>query len=141
MDRAGKEFIGKHDFKRFCKAEGKSSEKTIDSVSLTILGDMVVIDLKGREFLRNMVRRMVAAMVSVSDGSSTMQDLIDALEGRDISFGLASAERLVLMQIDYGVDFIGECPPTLERKARSKRSEKMVELIFYDSLSARCGLD
>ena len=93
MDQAAQKMVGKHDFKRFCKAEGKSSEKTIDSIELTSLGDIVVIDLKGREFLRNMVRRMVAALASVSNGSSTLQDLEEALEGRDVSFGLAPAER------------------------------------------------
>ena len=43
MDRAAKEFVGKHDFKRFCRAEGKSTERTIDSITLTRLGDIVVI--------------------------------------------------------------------------------------------------
>jgi tRNA pseudouridine38-40 synthase len=93
MDSAAQEFVGKHDFKRFCKAEGKSSEKTIDSITLTRLGDIVVVDLKGREFLRNMVRRIVAALVSVSDGSSTLMDVREALEGRETSFGL-DADRL-----------------------------------------------
>jgi tRNA pseudouridine38-40 synthase len=64
-----------------------------------------------------------------------------ALEGQDISFGLAPAQGLVLMQIDYGIEFAEECPVTLERKTGAKRSEKMVELIFYDSLFSRCGLD
>jgi tRNA pseudouridine38-40 synthase len=141
MEKAAHEFEGKHDFKRFCKAEGKSSEKTIDSVTLTRLGDVVVIDLKGREFLRNMVRRIVAAMISVADGSSTIHEVRGALDGLDASFGLAPPEGLVLMQIDYGIDFVEECPVTLERRTRAKRSEKMVELIFYDSLFSRCELD
>jgi tRNA pseudouridine38-40 synthase len=141
MEKAGHEFEGRHDFRRFCKAEGKSSEKTIDSVTLTRLGSMVVIDIRGREFLRNMVRRMVAAMISVADGSSSVADVRAALEGQNISFGLAPAEGLVLMQIDYGIEFAEECPVTLERKTGAKRSEKMVELIFYDSLFSRCGLD
>jgi tRNA pseudouridine38-40 synthase len=141
MEQASQEFVGKHDFKRFCKAEGKSSEKSIDSIVLTRLGDIVVIDIKGREFLRNMVRRIVAAISSVSEGCSTIEDLRDALQGREVSFGLAPAEGLVLMQIDYGIEFVGSCPPTLERKVRKERSEKMVELLFYDSLSTRCGLD
>jgi tRNA pseudouridine38-40 synthase len=141
MERTAEEFVGKHDFKRFCRAEGKISEKTIDSITMTRLGDMIVIDLKGRAFLRNMVRRMVAAMIAVADGTSTIQDVREALEGRDLSFGIVPPESLVLMQIDYGIDFVEECPATLERKARAKRSEKMVELLFYDSLSVRCGLD
>ncbi|MGD0818938.1 MAG: tRNA pseudouridine(38-40) synthase TruA [Methanomassiliicoccales archaeon] len=141
MEQAAQEFVGKHDFKRFCKAEGKSSEKTIDSIVLTRLGDIIVIDLKGREFLRNMVRRIVAALSSVSEGSSSIQDVREALEDRDVSFGLAPSEGLVLMQIDYGIDFVEVCPPTLERKTRMKRSEKMIELLFYDSLLVRCGLD
>jgi tRNA pseudouridine38-40 synthase len=141
MERAAQEFVGRHDFKRFCKAEGKSSEKTIDSIVLTRLGDMVVIDIKGREFLRNMVRRIVAALSSVSSRGSTIEEIREALEGREVSFGLASSEGLILMQIDYGIDFIEVCPPTLERKTRQKRTEKMIELLFYDSLYARCGLD
>jgi tRNA pseudouridine38-40 synthase len=141
MDSAAQEFIGKHDFRRFCKAEGKSSEKTIDSITLTRLGDIVVIDLKGREFLRNMVRRIVAALIAASDGSATSKDIRDALEGRDMSFGLAPPEGLVLMRIEYDLEFIEACPVTLERKARARRSEKMIELIFYDSLSERCGLE
>lgn len=88
-----------------------------------------------------MVRRMVAAMTSVAEGSATVHDVREALQGLDISFGLAPPEGLVLMQIDYGIDFVEECPVTLERKARAKRAEKMVELIFYDSLFSRCGLD
>ncbi|HEY3421053.1 MAG TPA: tRNA pseudouridine(38-40) synthase TruA [Methanomassiliicoccales archaeon] len=141
MDKVAQEFVGRHDFKRFCKADGKSSEKTIDSIVLTDLGDIVVIDLKGREFLRNMVRRIVATLSSVSEGSSTIEEVREALEGRDMSFGLAPSEGLVLMKIDYGIEFVEMCPPTLERKARAKRSEKMIELLFYDSLSSRCGLD
>ena len=141
MERAAQEFVGRHDFKRFCKAEGKSSEKTIDSIVLTRLGDIIVIDLKGREFLRNMVRRIVAALSSVSEGSTTVEDVRRALTGREMSFGLAPSEGLVLMQIDYDIDFIKVCPPTLERKTREKRTEKMVELLFYDSLSVRCGLN
>jgi tRNA pseudouridine38-40 synthase len=141
MDQAAQSFVGRHDFRRFCKADGKSSEKTIDSIILTRLGDTVVIDIKGREFLRNMVRRIVAALASVSDGSSTIEDVREALGGREVSFGLAPSERLVLMQIDYGIAFTQVCPPTLERKAREKRNEKMIELLFYDSLTSRCGLD
>ncbi len=141
MELASREFVGRHDFKRFCKAEGKSSEKTIDSIVLTRLGDLVVIDLKGREFLRNMVRRIVAALSSVSEGGATIEEIREALEGREVSFGLAPSEGLVLMDIDYGIDFLEACPPTLERKARQKRTEKMIELLFYDSLSVRCGLD
>ena len=72
MEQAAQEFVGRHDFKRFCKAEGKSSEKTIDSIVLTRLGDMVVIDLKGREFLRNMVRRIVAALSPSREGAATI---------------------------------------------------------------------
>lgn len=141
MDQAAQSFVGRHDFRRFCKAEGKGSEKAIDSIVLTRLGGMVVIDIKGREFLRNMVRRVVAALSSVSEGSSTLEDVMEALQGREVSFGLAPPEGLILMQIDYGIQFIEMCPPTLERKTRGKRAEKMIELLFYDSLSARCGLD
>jgi tRNA pseudouridine38-40 synthase len=96
-------FVGRHDFKRFCKPEGRSALKFITSIDMMPLGDIMVIDLRAREFLRNMVRRMVAAMLAVGRGEATLDEVAAALQGDDISFGLAPPEGLLLMEVDHGL--------------------------------------
>lgn len=134
-------FEGKHDFHRFCKPEGRSTIKTLQSVSAMALGDSVVIDLKAREFLRNMVRRLVASMIKVGEGKVSLDDVSVALDGcgpREVSFGLAAPEGLTLMDIDYGFTFDMECPPTMRRRAEESRRDALARLLFTDTLLDRC---
>jgi len=134
-------FVGRHDFRRFCKPEGRSTVKTLGSVSAMALGDTLVIDLRAREFLRNMVRRIVASMIKVGEGKATLEDVREALEGdgrRDISFGLAAPEGLTLMDIDYGFCFDVQCPQTMRRRAEESRREALARLLFADALLDRC---
>ncbi|HSV42037.1 MAG TPA: tRNA pseudouridine(38-40) synthase TruA [Methanomassiliicoccales archaeon] len=127
-------FLGRHDFKRFCKHEGRSTLKTIDSVQIVPVGDIVVVDLKAREFLRNMVRRMVAAMEAVGKGEAELGQVEQALQGRDTSFGLADPGGLVLMDIAYEVAFTTSVPETMARRIRKERQDALLNLLFYDSL-------
>jgi tRNA pseudouridine38-40 synthase len=101
----------------------------------------LVIDLRAREFLRNMVRRIVASMIKVGEGKATLEDVREALEGdgrRDISFGLAAPEGLTLMDIDYGFCFDVQCPQTMRRRAEESRREALARLLFADALLDRC---
>jgi tRNA pseudouridine38-40 synthase len=129
---------GRHDFRRFCKPEGRSTVKTLESVLVREADGMLVIDLRGREFLRNMVRRMVSAMVKVGEGRTTVEEVRSALEGKDVTFGLAPAEGLTLMDIDYGFQFSVECPPTMSRRAEEYRLDAFTRLDFADELLRRC---
>jgi tRNA pseudouridine38-40 synthase len=134
----GNALQGRHDFRRFCKPEGKSTVKTLESVSVREADGIMVIDLRAREFLRNMVRRMVASMVKAGEGKASLSEVISALEGKDITFGLAPAEGLTLMDIDYGFQFSVECPPTMSRRADEYRLDAFSRLEFADSLLGRC---
>lgn len=129
---------GRHDFRRFCKPEGRSTEKTLESVSVRVDDGMLIIDLRAREFLRNMVRRTVAAMTRVGEGKAAVGEVRSALEGEDITFGLAPAEGLTLMDIDYGFEFSIEHPPTMSRRARDYRLDAFSRLQFADALLERC---
>ncbi|MFA5312555.1 MAG: tRNA pseudouridine synthase A [Methanomassiliicoccales archaeon] len=128
-------FIGKHDFKRFCKPEGKSTLKTVNEIKVTQAGGLIVIDLYAREFLRNMVRRTVAAMEKVGRGDATVDQVRRALEGEDASFGLADPEGLFLMEIRYDVEFVRDSTEPLLRRSRERRRGALLDLFFYDSLS------
>jgi tRNA pseudouridine38-40 synthase len=131
-------FVGKHDFQRFCKPEGKSTTKTITSVDVLALGDMIVVDLRAREFLRNMVRRMVAAMLAVGKGEATLDEVSSALEGMDTSFGLAPAEGLILMEVDHGLEW-RMAGDLLVASLRRKRDEAMRALMFEEMLLDAAG--
>ncbi len=134
-------FRGKHDFRSFCRAEGRSTVRTIDSLDISVDGEFVLIDAKAREFLWNMVRRIVAAMEAVGSGRSRIEEVNETLEGERKSFGLAPAENLVLMDVLYDFPFVPEGPPTLTGKVKSRRQEAAVQLSFFDLLAERCGED
>ncbi len=134
MCKAAKMFEGRHDFRRFCKVDGRGTMKTIDSIDIITVSDMIVIDLHAREFLRNMVRRMVSAMSEVGKGRADMDEINGSFNGEDGSFGLAPAEGLTLMDVDYGFDFNICVPNTLLRKAREYRRDAFYRLAFIEGL-------
>jgi tRNA pseudouridine38-40 synthase len=133
------EFEGKHDFRVFCKGDEIGTLRKIDSIEVFPVGTFVVVDFRAREFLWNMVRRIVAAMSEVGRGRIAIREVREALSGSDVSFGLAAAEYLVLMDVMYDFEFEAECPSTLGRKIRRARDLSFVKLAFFDDLAGRSG--
>jgi tRNA pseudouridine38-40 synthase len=131
------EFGGKHDFRMFCKGDERGTVRTIDKVEVFRVGDFIIADLRAREFLWNMVRRIVAAMSEVGRGRVTVRKVKEALSGKNISFGLAPAESLILMDVVYDFEFETECPSTLGRKVRLARDLSFLKLAFFDDLAGR----
>lgn len=131
-------FVGEHDFRRFCKADGRSTVRKVDSMEVFPVGVALVIDVRAREFLRNMVRRMVAAVSEVASGRAGLMEVRERLDGKEGSFGLAPAENLCLMDISYPFDFEAACPPTLERRLAEASHRNFVEMAFLGELAGRC---
>lgn len=129
---------GRHDFAGFCKADGRSTVRSLDRIEVMSVGDLLVIDLHAREFLRNMVRRLVAAMEEVGTGRATVQEVQRVLEGGSRSFGLAPPEGLVLMDVVYDVEFQRVCHGTLERKLRRGEREAFLRLWFFREMMDPC---
>ena len=127
-------FLGKHDFKCFCKVDERSTIKVIQSIEVFPLADFLIIDIKAREFLRSMVRRMVAAMDAVGRGKASLDDVNGALEGRGCQFGMADPEFLCLMDVIYPFEFELSCPSPLRKALETKRRSNFIELAFYDRL-------
>lgn len=63
-------FVGEHDFSAFrtsgCAA--KTTLRRIDSVGISVSGDLIHIDVTGSGFLRNMVRIMAGTLVEIGKG-------------------------------------------------------------------------
>jgi len=134
VEEAANIFLGRHDFRRFCKVDERTTVKTVQSIQVFPLADFLIIDIKAREFLRNMVRRMVAAMDAAGKGKASLDEVRGALEGKECRFGTADPEYLCLMDIVYPFEFEISCPASLRRKLEAKRRSNFVELAFYDHL-------
>ena len=134
---SSKLFLGKHDFKCFCKVDERSTVKVVQSIEVFPLGDFLIIDIRAREFLRSMVRRMVAGMDAVGKGKATLDDIRRALEGEACQFGMASPERLCLMDVEYPFQFELSCPAPLRKSLETKRQSNFIELAFYDGLECQ----
>jgi tRNA pseudouridine38-40 synthase len=134
LEACALELQGKHDFRRFCKADDRATIKELRSVGVQPVGDLVVVDLEAREFLRNMVRRLVAAMVEVGSGRAELEDVRGALAGQDVQFGLAPPENLFLMDVRYDFDFTMEMPSNLMERLRRGRQATFMALAFFEEL-------
>jgi len=140
MAEGAREFEGEHEFRLFCKPDGKVTLRRLESVTVRRDGELIVIDIRAREFLRNMVRRIVSALDHLGQGRATMEEVSSALLGHGRSMGLAEAEGLVLMDIDLGLDWsypkTGRMPSVVSDQAHRAR----VRLRFEEALLEKTRL-
>jgi tRNA pseudouridine38-40 synthase len=141
MEECAREFQGRHDFRRFCKVDSRVTVKELRTVSLLPVGDLIVVDLEAREFLRNMIRRLIAAMAEVGSGRVEVDDVLRALGGEDVQFGLAPPERLCLMDVKYDFDFKMEMPSNLKARLREGRQGAFMRLSFFEELQSKAIAD
>lgn len=90
LRRALPQFIGEHDFTSFSSwsSEGdeeKNKVRTVLAAELVELeGDQeLVVRIRGRAFLRHMVRKMVGTLIEVGKGRLTESDILRILTARD----------------------------------------------------------
>lgn len=140
MAEGAREFEGEHEFRLFCKPDGKLTLRTLDSVTLRREDELIIIDIRAREFLRNMVRRTVSALDQLGRGRVTLDEVRSALQGQGRSMGLAEAQGLFLMEVELGVDW--RYPPTgrLPSVARERAHRARVGLRFEEGLLKKTEL-
>ncbi len=105
MARAAKVFVGTHDFSAF-GGRDRQPVRTVHAVRISRErqreGQWIAIEVVGNAFLRQMVRRMVAALVRVGHGRATAADVKAALadNGRPAFDGeTAPPKGLVLWRV------------------------------------------
>lgn len=101
-------FVGKKDFRSFCSSETQGSTvRTVNNIELQELEDkqkLYRIEIKGKSFLHNMIRRIVGACLDVAHKEAVGLDrLQEALEQKDPNQTLpnAPAHGLTLHKIEY----------------------------------------
>ncbi len=116
MREVGSMFEGVHDFIRFCHYDGKCTIRKVDEVMVHVHDGAIVIDVRARDFLWNMVRRMASAIIGAGRGEHYREHVEAALSGEPADLGLAPARNLTLMDIVYAFEMEVEAPITLMRK-------------------------
>ena len=105
MEAAAVRFVGRHDFAAFraSNCATKTSVRRIDSVNVNKEGDLIVIDVVGEGFLKNMVRVMVGTLVDIGKGRFAEEYVSWLLQDRDRKKAgvTAPACGLCLMKVYY----------------------------------------
>ncbi len=104
MRAGGTFFVGEHDFSAF-RTSGCASKTTvrrIDSVEISVAGDLIHIDVCGSGFMRNMVRIMAGTLVEIGRGRMKPGDVSRCLTEPGATAGpTAPAHGLCLMEVFY----------------------------------------
>ncbi len=128
-------FVGEHDFRRFCRPNGKSTVVTIDSIDVSEEEGVIVLTYTAEFFLWNMVRRTAAAIEEVASGHSTLADVLEALKGKEVNFGIARPDALTLVEVFYeGIVFTTCRNSVLSSKAGEGEFSSGLCLSFYKTV-------
>jgi len=129
-------FEGTHDLVRFCKPDGRSTEIDMRSVKVRRSGDVFAIEFRAEYFLWNLIRRIVAAIASVGRGDSAMDEVKRALNGEEISFGIARADALTLVDVIYNdIEFnVPAASDAIALRAKDELFRLALKRTFFGSL-------
>ena len=134
-ERCAALFEGEHDFARFCKADGKSTVMDMRSVKICTNDDVIVIEFRSEYFLWNMIRRIVAAISSVGRGDASLNDVRKALNGEQISFGLARPDALTLTDVVYNrIRFVKPAADMFDGRIEEEMFRWSLRKAFFVSL-------
>lgn len=104
MQQALPAIVGTHDFAAFqgTGSEVASTVRTVTRAELTQKGQLLILDIEGDGFLKNMVRVIAGTLMQVGNGRRDV-DLTPLLEGRDRNKSgiTAPPEGLTLMRVYY----------------------------------------
>jgi tRNA pseudouridine38-40 synthase len=105
MRAAAPALVGRHDFTTFRAAgcQARSPVKTLDGLTVTTIGDEILVEASARSFLHNQVRSMVGSLKLVGEGKWSSADLASALAARSRAAcgPVAPARGLYLTRVDY----------------------------------------
>ena len=95
MRKAARFLEGEHDFSAFRKSDHSDKRNPVRTIYririLRMRGNIILIRVEGKSFLRRMVRNIVGALVKVGIGDWQPEKVKEVLESRDRSKGASSA--------------------------------------------------
>ncbi|HEY4182347.1 MAG TPA: tRNA pseudouridine(38-40) synthase TruA [Kofleriaceae bacterium] len=105
MREGARALVGEHDFAAF-RASGcsaKTTRRTITELAITRAENLVLVDVRGNAFLRNMVRILVGTLAEVGAGHRPPSQVSEILSGLDRTRAgkTAPPQGLELMEVRY----------------------------------------
>jgi len=104
MRKAAKHFIGAKDFSSFTSDEpGKKRAREIDLFKMQVKNNEILFTVRGKSFLRYMVRNMVGTLIDVGKGKIQADEIpaIFAAKDRRRAGQTAPAKGLTLEKVEY----------------------------------------
>jgi len=104
MKKATKYFIGEKDFSSFTSDEPhKNRIRTVDEFKMKVKGDEILFKVRGKSFLRYMVRNMVGTIIDVGKGKIELKDIPGIFDAKDrrAAGTTAKPEGLTLALVEY----------------------------------------
>jgi tRNA pseudouridine38-40 synthase len=112
MTQAAREFEGEHDFTSFSASSGSEDDDREREVIRAIYSSEIIREpdrdelayiVRGRSFLRYMVRKIVGTLIEVGKGRLAPTDIAEIFEARDRSRSGSTvpAEGLYLVSLEY----------------------------------------
>lgn len=109
MKEAARHFVGTHDYAAFraSNCSAKTTVRRVDSVTVEHSGNLVIIDVIGGGFLKNMVRVMAGTLVDIGRGRFSPEHIPWLLHNGDRKKAgvTAPACGLCLMKVYYEQQF------------------------------------
>ena len=105
MAAAAATLLGQHDFSayRAASCQAKSAVRTMEVLSVTRIGDEVVIEAEARSFLHHQIRNLAGTLVEVGKGRRPVEWPRQVLESLDRAQAgqTAPPEGLCFMRVEY----------------------------------------
>ncbi len=105
MQRAADMLVGEHDFASFCgaNAQTRTTVRTVTGIGVRREGEEIVIQVRGKGFLYNMVRIIAGTLIEIGNGQYPPEKMREILRAcnRKAAGPTAPACGLTLIKIDY----------------------------------------
>jgi len=104
MRKAVKYFVGTKDFSSFTSDEPqKDRTRTVTEFSMKVRGKEIIFTVKGKSFLRYMVRNMVGTIIDVGRGKISHKDIPAIFDAKDRRKAgrTAKAKGLTLFKVEF----------------------------------------
>ncbi len=105
MEKCGKLFVGRHDFRSFTERPNEQGSTTVavEQVTLQRAEDLILIRIGASHFLWKMVRRIVGVIVQTGLGVLQLQEAAEYLkvDSKDVGQYTAPASGLFLERVLY----------------------------------------
>ncbi len=113
MRKAARYFVGAKDFSSFTSDEpGKKRAREVDMFKMQVKNDEITFSVRGKSFLRYMVRNMVGTLIDVGKGKIKADEIpaIFAAKDRRRAGQTAPAKGLTLVRVEYQIQKSKDTP-------------------------------